>query len=280
MATKQTSLRAAKQAKRKTRAKEKTKAAAIEIAKTKQLLGRRESEKTLMEMIAKDGPVAAAEYQHKFGKKKKSKTAGKPKDLTNKSVMENISHVIVAITKAHAGVSVFCSLADEKRFVITEEEQEIINDFDRIVVKITEDVDVISTHIEADQKPDDYMGIFVDYTHLVAQLYQDHFPIVVDMLKVHGPAMDLYYQEHRGGREVFDYMMQLHCKRMETVVPMYATKLTNHPAIDTSGLVQHNYTPDNPQPMDPVLELDQALLTVQPDVVKDVLGEPVPTPIA
>ena len=280
MATKQTSLRAAKQVKRKNRAKEKTKAAAIEIAKTKQLLGRRETEKSLMEMIAKDGPVAAAEYQHKFGKKKKVRTGGKPKELTNKAVMENISHVIVAITKAHAGVVVFCALADEKRFVISEEEQKIIDDFDNIVVKITEDVDVISTHIEADQKPDDYMGIFVDYTHLVAKLYQDHFPILVDMLKVHGPAMDLYYHEHRAGVEVFDYMMQLHCKRMETVVPLYATKISNQPPIDTSGLVQHAYTPDNPQPMDPVLELDQALLTTQPDLEKDVMGEPDLTPIA
>lgn len=271
MATKQTSLRTAKQAKRQTRAKDKKKASAIEAAKTKQLLGRRENDRTMMQDIANDGVVRTAARAHKKRKKKGQGT--KEETLTNKQVMQTINEVIAAVIRAHAGVEVFCRLGNEKRFQITEVDQNIINTFDEHATRLTENIDVISSNIAAGRNPEDYMVIYVDFTNIVAIMVEQTIPDAVAMLEPQKEIIDAYAIEHNPDpTQLFGYMMGLHCERMGNVASQYATKITDLPPLDTSDLAKHNYTPDNPQPADPIIDEDAADADFAPVLTQEQLN--------
>lgn len=255
MATKQTSLRAAKQAKRQTRAKDKRKIAAIQYAKVKTANTREAEEKRMMAVIAELGPVEAARriYKHR---KKKGTDDTETAPLTNKDIMQNINEVIVVLIRVHSGVEVFCRMAAEKRFEISAVQQELINLLDEQIVRVTENVNVISTNIEGGREPEDYQIIFIDYTHSVAQLTEQTIPAIVDMLESQKDIIDQYSVEHCGHNPMWPFMNDLHCARMNRVVPLYARKVTAQPDLDTSDLVQHDYTPDNPMPSDPIIDDD------------------------
>lgn len=255
MATKQSSLRTAKQQKRQTRAKDKRKAATIQHAKAKTANTRQAEEKRMMSIIAEHGPIEAARRVYKQRKKKGTDDL-EAAPLTNKSIMQNINEVIVVLIRVHSGVEVFCRMAEEKRFEISPVQQELINLLDEQIVRLNENINVIATNIEGGREPDDYKIIFVDYTHGVAQMTEQTIPAVVDMLEAQKEIIDQYSIEHCGHNPMFPFMADLHAQRMMRVVPLYARPVTSQPDLDTSDLVQHSYTPANPMPSDPIIDED------------------------
>lgn len=283
MATKQSSLRANKQAKRQKRAKQKQVAVRKEQATTKQLLGRRAMEKEVFGNVTDNDILQQAHRRLKQLKKKarqgkitqkefEQQLAGE-EEITNTVVMQNINDVIPALIRIHAGVEVFSRLVDEKRFEKTDEEVTRINTFDEQVTHITEDIGAIVTFVEAGKNPEDYMEIFMHYTELLARTFEVTVPALMLMLDAKKPEIDAYAEEHRTKElPVFDYMRGLHEERMRVVTPIYRTRTSPVEAIVEE--VQHSYTPDNPMPSDPIIDEDvtEAVLLETPDLEKDVLA--------
>lgn len=283
MATKQSSLRSNKQAKRQKRAKQKQIAIRKEQATTKQLLGRRETEKELFGNVTDNDILQQAHRRLKQLKKKARQGKITPKqfeeeiagheEITNTVVMQNINDVIPALIRVHAGVEVFARLAAEKRFEVTAEETTLINTVDEQVVHITEDISAIVAFVEDKKEPDDYMAIFMHYTELLARCFEVTMPALMLMLDAKKPEIDAYADEHRNKEvSVFDYMRGLHEERMRAVVPTYRTLVA--PLEGVVEEAQHNYTPDNPMPSDPIIDSDvaEAVLAETPNLEQDVLA--------
>lgn len=264
MATKQTALRNAKQAKRRNSAKERTKKANLQQQTIKHKQAKEYKQKTLMQEIAAKGPVETARKIYRKGKGKGTTTK-----LTNKVVIENIAATIVACTKQHSGVEVFTRLGEEKLFVIQPVEQELIDMLDKQIVQLCENINAITIFVEAGKEPDEYMELFVDYTQLLAQMTEETFPLIIDMLQPKGELLDNYYNEHVNGRAIFDYMTSLHFDRMKKVADKYATRI-GKVELDHSPL--HSYTPTNEQPSDPMIDddIEDATLVEEPNLLKDV----------
>lgn len=293
MATKQSSNRANKQAKRQVRAKQKQKAAAIETAKGKQLLGRRAQASMLTEGLDKmsnqDIITTARQNLRKINKLRKKVRQGKitqaeaekriagqieTDEITNKTVMQNINDVIPAVIRVHAGAEIFTRLAGEKRYEVTAEEETLIASLDEQVTKITEDISAIIVFVEAGKEPEEYMDIFMHYTEQLAQMFEVTVPGMMTVLTPRQDVIDAYAQEHRNTDvQMFDYMRSLHEERMVNVYPIYRTQTSA--AGDAVDLVEHAYTPENPMPMDPVVDpdIEEAVLVETPDIEQDVLRE-------
>jgi hypothetical protein len=284
MATKQTSLRANKQAKRQKRAKQKQVHARKEEAFSKKIIGRREMAKLYSEQATDESIADQANRRLKQLKKKVrqgkmtkaqfDEATSMEDKLTNVIVMQNINDVIPAIIRVHSGVEVFCRLADEKRFEITPEEQALINRCDEQITKVTEDINAIVAFVDGKKEPEDYMDIFMHYTEMLARLFDGTIPDIMLMLTPRKPEIDGYADEHHNKETtpIFEYMRTLHCERMEKVFPLYHTQVS---AEGDAADVLHSYTPENPMPSDPVIDADvaDAVLLEAPDVEKDVVGD-------
>lgn len=281
MATKQTSLRANKQAKRQKRAKQKQVSARKEEAFGKKIIGRREMAKLYSEQATDES--IADQAQRRLKQLKKKVRQGKMSQaqfdeltslddkLTNVVVMQNINDVIPAMIRVHSGIEVFCRLADEKRFVISEEEQALINRCDEQITKVTEDINAIVAFVDAKKEPEDYMEIFMHYTELLARLFDNTIPDIMMMLTPRKPEIDGYADEHHNKETtpLFEYMRVLHCERMEKVFMLYHTPVS---AEGDAADVLHSYTPETPMPSDPVIDEDvaDAVLAEAPDLEHDV----------
>jgi hypothetical protein len=288
MATKQTSLRANKQAKRQKRSKQKQVGARKEEALGKKLIGRREMAKLMAETGSNESIADQAKRRLKSMKKRVrqgkmtqaeyDKQTAIEEEITNTVVMQSINDVIPAVIRVHSGVELFCRLADEKRFEITAEEQTLINTTDELITKVTEDINAIVAFVDSGKTPEDYMGIFMNYTELLARLFDQTVPSVMAMLTPRQELIDTYAKEHNSNKEagVFLYMQGLHCERMEKVFPLYHTQVSE--AGDAAELL-HTYTPANPMPSDPTIDEDisDAVLLETPDLEKDLAAQEQPT---
>lgn len=287
MATKQTSLRASKQAKRQKRSKEKQAAARKESANNKHLIGRRGMSKMMADAGGSESIAEQARLRLKSMKKRVrqghmtqaefNKQTAIEEEINNTVVMQNINDVIPAIIRVHSGIEVFIRLADEKRFEITPEQHVLIQTADQQITELTEDVNAIVAFVEDKKEPEQYMEIFMHYTELLAHLFEGTVPSIVEMLTVHQDLIDTYAKEHRNEETpMFEYMRGLHCERMEKVFPLYHT-----PVSATGGAAEalHAYTPENPMPSDPVIEVvaeegeAQDPTLIDEDVSDAVLGE-------
>ena len=301
MATKQSSLRASKQAKRQTRVKQKKHA----DAKAKQLINR-ELAKNYAEQAGHQSIGEEAQRRLKQLKKRvrqgrmtqaefEKEIAGE-EQINNTMVMQNINDVIPAIIRVHSGVEVFTRLADEKRIVVTQEEHTLVQTFDKQITKVTEDINAIVAFVTDKKEPEDYMEVFMHYTELLAELFESTVPGIMGMLTPRQEIIDQYVTEHRNKEmPLFEYMRGLHCERMEKVFMLYHTPVSaGGDAADTL----HAYTPENPMPVDPVVidgvaeegeeqdrmkideDVSDAVLTEVPDLEKDLEEHARITPIA
>ena len=299
MATKQSSLRASKQAKRQTRVKQKKHA----DAKAKQLfdreLAKKRAEQAVNQNIGEEARLRLKQLKKRVRQGRMTQaqfdaeTAGHEK-ITNTVVMQNINDVIPAMIRIHSGVEVFIRLADEKRIVVTQEEHVLIQTIDQQITHVTEDINAIVAFVSDKKEPEDYMEIFIHYTELLATLFESTVPGVMAMITPHEGLIDQYANEHRNKEmPLFDFMRGLHCERMEKVFKLYHTPVS--PAGDAAETL-HAYTPDNPMPVDPVVidgvaedvegqdrplideDVTDAVLAEVPDLEQDV--ETHATPIA
>lgn len=282
MATKNTSLRQAKQAKRQKRAKEKQVTARKETARDKKLIGRREMAKLMDDSHGHEGIAIQANKvlkklrkDYRAGKISRAefdeKTDFKPEEtITNKDVMQNIAEVIPAAVRVHSGVEILEILAGEKRFELSDEEVALIKQFDQQITALVEDINAVTVFVEDEKSPSDYMEVFMHYTELVARIFEVTIPGIMLLLNAHDAVIDQYANEHRDANlPVYNYMLRLHEERMTRVAPLYRTTQT------VVAEPMHAYTPANPMPSDPVIDddVEDAVLAATPDLERDVEAE-------
>lgn len=289
MATKQTSLRAKKQEKRQKRSKTKQAIARKDEARGKFLIGRREMAKLMDDSLPgtfNEADIGKLARQRLRKMKKRVREGGMTKEaldeeiasdsqITNKTTMESINDVIPIVIRIHSGIELFTRLGEEKRFEITPEQQTLINTADEQVTHLTEDINAITVLIEAGKEPDDYMEVLMHYTELLARFFEVTMPALMLMLTPQKPLIDAYANEHRNKElPMFEFMRGLHIERMEKVFMTYRTPM---PGVDPMQQQEpeHAYTPDNPMPMDPVIDEDVAeadIIAEIPDLEKELSG--------
>ena len=177
--------------------------------------------------VAREGTLSLAERLHHT----KHKVDTAPQELTVKEVLTAINEAVPLIAMIHGGVEVFNILAKEGKVEITEENKAIIDEYDEQMVKTSENVNAMISMIEAGKQPSDFMGIFIHYLDLIAQMLQESIPKIRQTIFTQNEQLiEEYSKEHLAAEE--NYLQQglrFHELRMKEVAPLYRTKL---PVID------------------------------------------------
>lgn len=153
------------------------------------------------------------------------KLKAEDQEFTNKDVSRMIAESIPPLMRTHAGVEIAERLFNEKTLTLSAQEIELVVNYDKAMVRFTENVDAALVMIEADRQPSDYMVIIEDLTYGLMDLMTDLRDKVVELMETHRDAIEEYAKEHRGEDEDMDkYMEKLHTQRMATIFPLYKTQ--------------------------------------------------------
>lgn len=148
-------------------------------------------------------------------------------EFTNKDIAQMIAESIPAITRTHAGVEVVSRLAKEGVIKLGDDDQALIVDYDKIVVKFNEDVDAVITLMEAKKEPEEYMDLVSHLTEMLMELMTTYREPVIELIESHKEKVEEYVKEHRDESVSMDeYMTQLHTQRAAEIYPLYRTGLT------------------------------------------------------
>lgn len=265
MGTKQTSLRAAKQAKRKQKAKIRQSRPMSEKPFVKQKVLTPDAngfnklvQDKLNEMRnkVKSGELTQEQYDTMM-----IEFMDEHELITNEKVLQAISDIIPGIVKTHGGIELFLRLAEEGRYTVTAEQLETFVEFDKATVAATEDIGAIHEFIEAGSTPGDYTLLFLSFQDNIVTISEKTTP-VVDALGTQADLLNEYAKQHADQtKPMYDYLLQLHIERMTRVGPLYRVA----PVAVEQPL--HPYTPANPSPVD---------LMEEPVTVVEVHAEPEP----
>jgi hypothetical protein len=149
----------------------------------------------------------------------------KLQEMTNNEVLKGIREMIPVLGGIHGGIEVACRLVDEKKLELLPHQAEIVENFDRKVVAVSEDIHAMYEFMEAGQTPDDYMSIFIHYIDILAEMVQFSIPEALEQLL--SPIEDLvneYVKEHRQeGETSVEFGMRISDERIDRVAPLYRT---------------------------------------------------------
>lgn len=220
-----------KKAKRAQASKQKKKRANVERNSIQFNLGRRE-----MARIAKTPEgIQAAEAKLRYDiatkgvlqtaldlKKDFEKTKEK---LNNIEVLKGINQMIPILGNIHGVVEVTSKLVDMKKTTLTAEEQGMIDEYDRKVVGIAEDIHAIFEFINKEQEVEEYIEIFMHYTDLLAEVTEFSIPELMEkVLRPREEIINEYVREHKhDGEDNYTFGMRLHGERITRVQALYRT---------------------------------------------------------
>jgi len=202
---------------------------------------RNQAGKDLALEVATKGIAEVAEDLRKQGAASKH-----AKKLTNLNVIQGMHKMIPVFAVTHGSLEIVSDLVLEKRFTLDAEQIDLIENFDRNVVRIVENINAIYDLIDAGKKPFDYIEIYTDYPNTMAELSTIQIPDMHSLLlKPNQAAVDQYVKEHRlEGESQEGLSVRLHEKRMETVGPKYRTQELIHKdmtaPLQPDGLVEDN----------------------------------------
>ena len=268
MGTKQTSLRAAKQVKRKQKAKVRQGKPMNQKPFVQQKVLNPEQnaftqlvQAKLEEMRAKvkSGELTQEQYDNMM-----IEFMDEHDLITNEKIMQGISDVIPGIVRTHGGIELFTRLGEEGRFTMTTEQLEMFSAFDKATVAATEDINAIHAFIDGGATPKDYTLLFLSFQDNIVQV-SELTGAVIDALSVQKDLLDEFAKQHADQtKPMYDYLLQLHMERMLKVADLYRV------APLAPEAKEHNYTPENPAPVDlmeePVSVVEEA---GAPELVKE-----------
>lgn len=170
--------------------------------------------------IATKGVLATAQALKEEGINGKA-----AKKLNNIGVLRGVHQMIPVFATLHGAVEVASILVGEGRFVLTPEQIDLINSFDRNIVLITEDINAMYDLIDAGKKPKDYIELYVHYIDLLAEVCQVQMhELMNELFRPHQELIDTYIKEHASTVHTMEsFSMELHAKRMDRVAPLYST---------------------------------------------------------
>lgn len=184
--------------------------------------------------LAKHGVVELAEKLSNF----KNSTSNEKLELSNKDVMQGMMDLVNMVGPLHGAVQVLHTLVDENEVTLTDEDKEIVVEFDKATVKLTEDVDAVVTLIqEANKEPEDYLDLLIDHVNSSAVLVEETLPRVNEQLFGSSETklkIDQYVTEHiLDNEDNIGFGLRMHNQRMSQVYNKYKTQAPIEPEIVT-----------------------------------------------
>ena len=224
MSTKQQKL----QARRATKAKARSNVKKSQLQKDRQAAAKAASLRTdnqISHAIATKGVIQTAEALRRRRDGKKVVGKDPVKSMTNVEVLVGINEAIPVLAGVHGAIEVFQNLALEGKVDLLPHHVDMIEQYDRNIVSITEDINAIYELIEKGQVPEDYLVLFVSYIDTLANVYEFGIPeLMRDFLKPHEQLINQYVREHKEPEEGDNqYGLRAHETRMKRVAPLYRT---------------------------------------------------------
>lgn len=218
MATKQSSMKAKKQQKHKSRQKE--------VARKKNPNTSKPTEAQLRYEITKRGLVATAKKYRKV-----LDQGDTNKGPNNNEISQGFISFIDIMTPIHSAVEIGEILTKEGKISFNEEEQAAIKEFDEQIVKINEDINALGEFMREGLTFEHFSDLYVHYAELSAHMATDTGPnLYRKVLKKHGVLISEYAREHKLTGEVdMAYAMRLHEQRMKVIYPLYRTIVDDTP---------------------------------------------------
>ena len=229
MASKQQAMKAKKDARRKTKAKERTKVTPGQAKSIKSAGGYKNSKASLSGFNDKTKSVydLVNEVKDQAHKVKRWSNEGKSieEGIDRIKFLKGVSESLDQMVKVHSGIAVYMILSKEGRFVISDEHTALIAEYEREVVRMVENVDAIVLLDQAKKSPEDYVEIVLDVTDTIRTMMVILQQPVYDMLIPQQEEIDRYATEHLPtGLNVMEYMRILHETRTKEVAHLYQTE--------------------------------------------------------
>lgn len=160
------------------------------------------------------------------GRKITNRLKGEDETLTNESVLKGLRESTTIVVPVHGAVEVLSRLESEDKVDVSEHE-ELISEFDRLVVRFIEDINVIATLINSGSEPADYAELLLDTTYTLTDLFEETIPELMEkVLKPLQAVIEIAVSEYRvEGESDIEFSARMHNERCAKVVPKYKTTL-------------------------------------------------------
>ena len=180
--------------------------------------------------------ITNAKLQFELADKGLLATVGKYKDRLidkqqgkklpdNLEVTKQILGIVELFAPIHSAVEVAEILKNEGKIEFTPALQELVDNFDRLIVHIAEDMTAIRILMDEDQTMDDFVEIYVHLFDNVTECMHFHArPVFDELLKPNQAAIEEYTKEHKEpGTTDMNYAFELHDQRIARVQHLYRT---------------------------------------------------------
>lgn len=145
-------------------------------------------------------------------------------EFTHRQVMEMINESIPGIMRMHAGVTVLDTLEKEGTLTLIPAARELMDAYEKTVVRFNENVDATIILIEQGTSIDDMMPLVEDLTMTLMDVTMEYRDPLIELLTLHEESVEIYAAEHILEGETKDQMMmRLHTQRMEVIFPIHRT---------------------------------------------------------
>jgi len=180
--------------------------------------------------------VSNSKLQFELASKGIMATVGKYKDLLvdkkqgkklpdNLEVTKQILGIVEMFAPIHSAVEVAEILKNEGKIEFTPAIQELVDNFDRLIVQIAEDMTAIRILMDEGQTMDDFVEIYVHLFDNVTECMHFHArPVFEELLKPNQAMIEEYTKEHKEpGTTDMNYAFELHDQRIARIQHLYRT---------------------------------------------------------
>lgn len=219
MATKQQSMKAKKTERRKVKTKARLKQTQNNFMGQRSAGGFHDKTRSVYDLI-NDAKTGATHIKSKLAKGEIPEV-----NLSRTDFLRAIHETLDQVIKMHGGIAVYMILSeDESRFQVTPENAARIEEYERSVVRLVENVDAVVMLDQAKKLPEDYVELVIDMADVMRDLMVILHKPTYEMLKRKELEINRYITEHLPtGVDVFEYTRQLHEERIKQVGPLYVT---------------------------------------------------------
>lgn len=144
--------------------------------------------------------------------------------ISKDDFLQGINGMITMSVKLHSGIAVLSKLIEERTVTLGEEQQSVVDAYERSLVEFTEDVAVTLALTKLGKVPADYPEIVLNLSNTMDQLVMVHREKVLNLLQEFYHQIETYAAEHKPKDiNMYQYMSIIHEERLQHVLPIYKT---------------------------------------------------------
>lgn len=144
--------------------------------------------------------------------------------ISKDDFLQGINGMITMSVKLHSGIAVLSKLIEEGKITLTQEQQAVVDVYERSLVEFTEDVAVTLALTKLGKVPADYPEIVLNLSNVMDQLVMVHREKVIALLEEFYHQVETYATEHKPkDTGMYTYMSIIHEERLQHVLPLYKT---------------------------------------------------------